>query len=164
MDTKGTFANGAAVNLTVGAAGISSTGGGGVVLKYNKLTGKWDGGTPQLGKPLVLMSDWINDSAISDSGFSEAAADAFFASLVQLDKDQGGKSACYDACAANWPPLLAEKGAKAEGDYGLEYLEHHFGPDGSRLKNEPRFQMRKVAGYLFGYMGPRKKQFAEMGL
>lgn len=25
-------------------------------------------------------------------------------------------------------------------------------------------QMRKVAGYLFGYMGPRKKLFAEMGL
>ncbi len=34
----------------------------------------------------------------------------------------------------------------AEGDYGLEYLEHHFGPDGNRLRGEPRFQMRKVAG------------------
>lgn len=34
----------------------------------------------------------------------------------------------------------------AEGDYGLEYLEHHFGRDGARLRNEPRFQMRKVAG------------------
>lgn len=34
----------------------------------------------------------------------------------------------------------------AEGDYGLEYLEHHFGVDGGKLRGEPGFQMRKVAG------------------
>jgi DNA/RNA endonuclease G (NUC1) len=38
-------------------------------------------------KPLVLLNNWSQDreSAVPDSGFTEAAADAFFASLVQLD-------------------------------------------------------------------------------
>lgn len=39
--------------------------------------------------------------------------------LYTFDMDKDGVSACYDACAANWPPLLAEAGAKAEGDFGL---------------------------------------------
>jgi DNA/RNA endonuclease G (NUC1) len=42
-------------------------------------------------KPLVLLSDWTLESNIPDSGFSEAAADTLFASLVQLDQWFGGK-------------------------------------------------------------------------
>jgi hypothetical protein len=38
----------------------------------------------------VLVTDWASDSAIADSGFAEAAADAFFASLVQLDQSLNG--------------------------------------------------------------------------
>ncbi|MGE5516028.1 MAG: hypothetical protein ACM31D_09420 [Bacteroidota bacterium] len=40
-------------------------------------------------------------------------------SLYIFDKDEMGKSACVDACAQNWPPLLADKGAKAMGEYSL---------------------------------------------
>jgi DNA/RNA endonuclease G (NUC1) len=44
---------------------------------------------PYLDKnePLVLLNNWSenNESAVPDSGFTEAAADAFFTSLVQLD-------------------------------------------------------------------------------
>lgn len=39
--------------------------------------------------------------------------------LYTFDKDEGGKSACVDTCAQNWPPLLADKGAKAMGEYSL---------------------------------------------
>lgn len=39
--------------------------------------------------------------------------------LYTFDNDKGGVSACYDKCAANWPPLLAAAGAKAEGDWSL---------------------------------------------
>lgn len=39
--------------------------------------------------------------------------------LYTFDKDQGGMSACVDACAQNWPPLMADKGAKAMGEYSL---------------------------------------------
>ena len=39
-------------------------------------------------QPLVLLNDWSNnnESAAPDSGFSEAVADSFFTSLVQLDQ------------------------------------------------------------------------------
>ncbi|RUX01082.1 MULTISPECIES: hypothetical protein [unclassified Mesorhizobium] len=33
--------------------------------------------------------------------------------LYTYDKDEKGKSNCDDKCAANWPPLKAEAGAKA---------------------------------------------------
>ena len=30
--------------------------------------------------------------------------------LYTFDKDSDGKSACYDACAKNWPPYIAAAG------------------------------------------------------
>lgn len=64
----------------------------GAVLEYQPATGVWlslNHRPVALGKPLVLISNWVKDSAISDSGFSEAAADALFAGLVQLDRTPG---------------------------------------------------------------------------
>ena len=45
--------------------------------------------------------------------------DANGMTLYTFDKDEGGKSACYDQCAENWPPLIAAADAKEEGEYGL---------------------------------------------
>ncbi|HHX90262.1 MAG TPA: hypothetical protein GX700_10950, partial [Paracoccus sp.] len=42
------------------------------------------------GRPLVLLMDWSVESSINDSGFSEAAADGMFASLVALNMATGG--------------------------------------------------------------------------
>jgi predicted lipoprotein with Yx(FWY)xxD motif len=39
--------------------------------------------------------------------------------LYVYDKDEAGKSNCYDKCAANWPPFLAASDAKADGAYSL---------------------------------------------
>lgn len=39
--------------------------------------------------------------------------------LYTFDKDSDGKSACNGPCAANWPPLMADAGAKASGDYSI---------------------------------------------
>lgn len=39
--------------------------------------------------------------------------------LYTFDKDAAGKSACNGPCAVNWPPLMAEDGAMAAGDYGV---------------------------------------------
>ena len=39
--------------------------------------------------------------------------------LYTFDNDKGGTSACYDKCAANWPPLMADSGAKAKGEWTL---------------------------------------------
>ena len=41
--------------------------------------------------------------------------------LYTFDKDAAGsgKSVCNDACATNWPPLLAKSGEVASGDYTI---------------------------------------------
>ena len=39
--------------------------------------------------------------------------------LYTYKNDKKGESACYDACAKNWPPFLAGKNAKNEGAYTL---------------------------------------------
>ncbi len=47
--------------------------------------------------------------------------DAKGMSLYVFDKDPtgGGKSACNDQCAQNWPPLTAGASDKASGDYSI---------------------------------------------
>lgn len=39
--------------------------------------------------------------------------------LYTFKNDKKGVSNCYDACAGLWPPLFAEKGDMAEGDYSV---------------------------------------------
>ncbi|MCA9191784.1 MAG: putative Ig domain-containing protein, partial [Planctomycetales bacterium] len=73
---------------------VAQRGGDGVVMIYNRATGLFvslDGRDPVPGRPLVLVSDWVKESSVNDSGFSEAAADAIFASIMKLDSSLGGK-------------------------------------------------------------------------
>ena len=39
--------------------------------------------------------------------------------LYTFHKDAAGKSACNGQCAANWPPLAADAGATASGDWSV---------------------------------------------
>jgi predicted lipoprotein with Yx(FWY)xxD motif len=39
--------------------------------------------------------------------------------LYTFDKDAVGVTNCYDKCAENWPPLIADAGAAADGDFTL---------------------------------------------
>lgn len=39
--------------------------------------------------------------------------------LYVFDKDKGGVSSCYDACATKWPPYLGKAGDKMEKDWAL---------------------------------------------
>ena len=55
----------------------------------------------------------------AESALGPVLTDAAGMTLNVLDKDSDGKSACYDKCAANWPPLLAGADAKTEDDFGL---------------------------------------------
>ena len=45
--------------------------------------------------------------------------DAKGMTLYNFDKDEPGKTNCYDDCARNWPPLAADTNAKTEGEWSL---------------------------------------------
>ena len=88
---------------------------GSSVLRYQPTTSQWQSVTynpsfrdwvrndiePVVGKPLVLLADWIDGIEpvkLLNGGFAEAAADAMFASLVQLDNGKvGGDNGLYNA-------------------------------------------------------------------
>ena len=55
----------------------------------------------------------------ADSSMGKIYTDAKGMTLYTFDKDEPGKSNCYDQCAVNWPPLLAEEGAMAEGEWTI---------------------------------------------
>jgi predicted lipoprotein with Yx(FWY)xxD motif len=54
-----------------------------------------------------------------DSAMGKIYGDAKDMTLYTYDKDEAGKSNCYDKCAVNWPPYLAEAGAAAEGEWTI---------------------------------------------
>ena len=67
--------------------------------------------------------------AASDSGMT----------LYTFRKDTVGKSACYDACATNWPPFLADEADedKVEGD--LTVIERTDGTYQWAMKGMPLY-------------------------
>jgi predicted lipoprotein with Yx(FWY)xxD motif len=54
-----------------------------------------------------------------DTALGKVLTDQHGMTLYQLDKDEPGKSNCYDKCAANWPPFAAPADAMAEGDWSV---------------------------------------------
>ena len=50
---------------------------------------------------------------------TKSYTDANGMTLYTYDKDEKGKTNCYDKCATNWPPLKAEDGAKADGEWTI---------------------------------------------
>ncbi|MER8403154.1 hypothetical protein [Mesorhizobium sp. M0185] len=55
----------------------------------------------------------------AEVGGTKIYTDASGMTLYTYDKDETGKSNCYDKCAANWPPLKADANAKAEGEWTI---------------------------------------------
>ncbi|MCT7953469.1 DNA/RNA non-specific endonuclease, partial [Ancylothrix sp. C2] len=72
---------------------IDGQGTKGTVMQYLPSSSSWQvlSGDKALGKPLVLIADWSQDSTADkfNSGFAEAAADSLFASLVSLNSSYG---------------------------------------------------------------------------
>lgn len=56
-------------------------------------------------------------ASVSDGGLVDGAG----MTLYTFDKDAvgSGKSVCNGPCAANWPPLKADAGASARGDWSV---------------------------------------------
>lgn len=65
-------------------------------------------------KPALILAALAltASTALADGAMTDEAG----MTLYTFDKDEGGVSACYDACATNWPPYLVTEGAeKGEG-------------------------------------------------
>lgn len=50
---------------------------------------------------------------LADSSLGQILVDAEGRTLYAFTNDTDGSPTCYDECAANWPPLLADGGATA---------------------------------------------------
>lgn len=78
-----------------------------------------------LAAPAGVM--WDHDVLVDANGMT----------LYTFDKDTKDVSNCYDGCAAKWPPLFAETGDKAEGDYGI--IDRKDGTQQITFKGEPLY-------------------------
>lgn len=62
---------------------------------------------------------WAAPVTTVDTGMGKVLAGENGMTLYTFTKDTSGVSNCYDKCAENWPPLFAEEGAKADGNYSI---------------------------------------------
>ena len=55
----------------------------------------------------------------ADSSMGKIYTDSKGMTLYTFDKDEAGKSNCYDDCAVKWPPFEAAADAMAEGEWTI---------------------------------------------
>lgn len=68
----------------------------------------------------AIAEDYVGGAIKTmEIGGKEVLVGANDMTLYTFDKDAVGVTNCYDKCAENWPPLIADAGAVAEGDFTL---------------------------------------------
>lgn len=68
----------------------------------------------------ALAEDYVGGAVKSaDIGGKMVLNDANGMTLYIFDKDAPGVTNCYEQCAINWPPLMADASAKADGEFTL---------------------------------------------
>lgn len=67
----------------------------------------------------VTSFAYADTAMVATEGGHKILVDHEGMTLYTFDKDKDGKSACNGPCAANWPPLMADSGAMAKGDYSI---------------------------------------------
>lgn len=68
----------------------------------------------------ALSAEYLGGAVKSmDVGGQMILTDANGMTLYIFDKDEPGVTNCYDQCATNWPPLIADASATAEGEFTL---------------------------------------------
>jgi predicted lipoprotein with Yx(FWY)xxD motif len=67
----------------------------------------------------AAMAETTPPALVGKTAKGKTLVDQTGMTLYVFDKDKGGKSACNDSCAANWPPLMVTPGAEPSGDYTI---------------------------------------------
>lgn len=75
-----------------------------------------------------------NPVLVSKAGYF---TDGHKMTLYTFDKDAEGVSNCYDKCAQNWPPLIAEKDGKLEDGFSL--IKRKDGNEQIAYKGQPLY-------------------------
>jgi predicted lipoprotein with Yx(FWY)xxD motif len=70
---------------------------------------------------LVLVAGMAaaDPATVAQTAKGATLVDAAGMTLYTFDKDSAGKSACNGPCAGNWPPLMAEAGDAAMGEWSV---------------------------------------------
>ena len=58
-------------------------------------------------------------ATVAETASGKIYTDAKGMALYTFDKDETGKSNCYDMCATNWPPFMAAADAQPEGEWTI---------------------------------------------
>ncbi len=68
----------------------------------------------------AFAEDYLGGAVKSvDIGGKQVLTDANGMTLYIFDKDTAGVTNCYDKCAINWPPLMADAAAAPDGDFTI---------------------------------------------
>ena len=68
----------------------------------------------------AFAEDYLGGAVKSvDIGGKQVLTDANGMTLYIFDKDTAGVTNCYDKCAVNWPPLMADAAAAPDGDFTI---------------------------------------------
>ena len=65
----------------------------------------------------VTAASAMDPAKVMDSKAGKIWTDEKGMTLYTFDKDEAGKSNCYDKCATNWPPLAAAADAAAMDEW-----------------------------------------------
>lgn len=120
-DSSGESAYGGSESTATNKSASSESGGGGATLAVKNLGG-------DVGSVLV-----------DSKGFT----------LYYFEKDKGGKSACYGACAEGWPPLTTEGAAKGMGGVQAAKL-------GTTKRSDGTVQVTYAGWPLYTYVADTK--------
>jgi predicted lipoprotein with Yx(FWY)xxD motif len=89
----------------------------------------------------------VSAAKVGDLGTILVTAEGM--TLYDFHKDKGGVSACYDACAGAWPPLLTEGNPQAQGPADRSML-------GTTKRKDGTLQVTYNGWPLYTYVGDQK--------
>ncbi|MDA9003908.1 hypothetical protein N9J26_00290 [bacterium] len=93
--------------------------------------------TETIMKPLLFVIALLGAMSATAGHHGERLTTADGMTLYTFDKDKKGVSACYDGCAAKWPPYLATNSVNAKK--GWKMIERKDGTQQSVYKGQPLY-------------------------
>ena len=114
--------------------------------------GAYGSGGGEAGSTETAKSEAGGDGVVAaakGSDLGQVLVDSKGFTLYDFHKDKGGKSACYGACAATWPPLTTDGSAEAMSSAQSSQL-------GTTKRNDGTMQVTYAGHPLYTYTADSK--------